>query len=60
MIKLQKGNIIHLEDGRKAKVLQTYFKSFGKVMATVIGKDYSATNYHADMFPLNQITKVSS
>ena len=59
--KLQKGNIIHLVDGRKAKVLQTYFKSpLNKVMAKVIDKDYSKANYHADMFSLEQITKVTS
>jgi hypothetical protein len=60
--KLQKGNIIHLADGRSARVVATYYNRplKDKVMAEILGKNYSACNYQADMIPLSHITKVTS
>jgi hypothetical protein len=59
-MRLQKGNIVILKDGRKARVEASYYRAMKDViMVTFLAKDYSKTNYQADMISSHLISKVA-
>jgi hypothetical protein len=60
--KIQKGNIVHLKNGSRGKVVSSYYnKPLEKyIMVEIIGMDYSKTNFHAELIPIDSIIKITS